>query len=82
MSIRPKFKISNRFVFIADLVIIAATILISFTIRFEGLVFFFYLPVAYWMIGISLEYLPIEGFSLGEASGLMKGQCLLQYTLV
>ena len=65
MSIRPKFKISNRFVFIADLVITAATILISFAIRFEGLIFFFYLPVAYWMIGISVVVKPIIYYFFG-----------------
>ncbi|HKZ44543.1 MAG TPA: nucleoside-diphosphate sugar epimerase/dehydratase [Anaerolineales bacterium] len=65
MSIRPKIRISNRFVFAADLIITAATILLSFAIRFEGLVFFFYLPVAYWMIGISLVVKPIVYYFFG-----------------
>ena len=58
MPIKRRFNIVNLFVLIGDLILIVATIILSFAIRFEGLLFFFYLPVAYWMIGISLIIKP------------------------
>ena len=51
--------------FAGDLILIIATIFLSFTIRFEGPAFFFYLPVAYWMIGISLIIKPIVYYFFG-----------------
>jgi len=59
MSIKPRLNISNRFVFAGDLLLTIATILIAFALRLEGSFYFFYLPVAYWMIGISLVVKPL-----------------------
>ena len=59
-QIKNKLKFNNRYyVLVGDLLLTIATILISFALRLEGSFFFFYLPVAYWMIGISLVVKPI-----------------------
>lgn len=65
MALRTKHQISNRLVFTGDLILIIATIFLSFAIRFEGVVFFYYLPVAYWLIGISLVIKPIVYYFFG-----------------
>ncbi|OGN73863.1 MAG: hypothetical protein A2X25_03770 [Chloroflexi bacterium GWB2_49_20] len=59
MPTKPRLNINNRFVLVGDLLLTIATIFISFALRLEGSFFFFYLPVAYWMIGISLVVKPI-----------------------
>jgi FlaA1/EpsC-like NDP-sugar epimerase len=56
---KPKLNINNRYVLAGDLLLTIATIFISFALRLEGSFFFFYLPVAYWMIGISLIVKPL-----------------------
>lgn len=60
MRIKPRLNLNNRYYVLAgDLLLTIATIFISFTLRLEGSFFFFYLPVAYWMIGISLVIKPV-----------------------
>jgi FlaA1/EpsC-like NDP-sugar epimerase len=59
MHTKPRLNINNRFVLAGDLLLTIATIIISFALRLEGSFFFFYLPVAYWMIGISLVVKPL-----------------------
>jgi FlaA1/EpsC-like NDP-sugar epimerase len=59
MSGSFRLNINNRSVLIGDLLLTIATIFISFALRLEGSFFFFYLPVAYWMIGISLVVKPL-----------------------
>ncbi len=59
-QIKNKLNFNNRYyVLVGDLLLTIASILISFALRLEGSFFFFYLPVAYWMIGISLVVKPI-----------------------
>ena len=60
MPIKPRLIFNNRYYVVAgDLLLTIASILISFALRLEGSFFFFYLPVAYWMIGISLVVKPV-----------------------
>jgi len=60
MQIKPRLIFNNRYYVVAgDLLLTIATILISFALRLEGSFFFFYLPVAYWMIGISIVVKPV-----------------------
>ena len=65
MPIKTRFNINNRFVLAGDLLLTIASILISFALRFEGSFFFFYMPVAYWMIGIGLVIKPLVYSSFG-----------------
>ncbi|MFH2039508.1 MAG: nucleoside-diphosphate sugar epimerase/dehydratase [Chloroflexota bacterium] len=59
-QIKNKLKFNNRYyVLVGDLLLTIASIFISFALRLEGSFFFFYLPVAYWMIGISLVVKPV-----------------------
>jgi len=60
MQIKSRLIFNNRYYVVAgDLLLTIATILISFALRLEGSFFFYYLPVAYWMIGISLVVKPV-----------------------
>ena len=60
MRIKPRLIFNKRYyVVVGDLLLTIATILISFALRLEGSFFFFYLPVAYWMIGISIVVKPV-----------------------
>jgi FlaA1/EpsC-like NDP-sugar epimerase len=60
MRIKSRLIFNNRYyVFAGDLLLTIATILSSFALRLEGSFFFYYLPVAYWMIGISLVIKPV-----------------------
>ena len=57
---KSKPVIRNRFLLIADLLLIAAAIFGAMALRFEvGPLFFYYLPFAYWMLVISLIIKPI-----------------------
>ena len=60
MRIKSRLIFNNRYyVFAGDILLTIATILSSFALRLEGSFFFYYLPVAYWMIGISLVIKPV-----------------------
>ena len=57
---KSKPVIRNRFLLIADLLLIAAAIFGAMALRFEvGPLFFYYLPFAYWMLVISIIIKPI-----------------------
>jgi FlaA1/EpsC-like NDP-sugar epimerase len=58
MPLKPRLNITNRFVLAGDLLLTIASILIAFALRLEGSFFFYYIPVAYWMIGIGLIVKP------------------------
>ena len=63
---RSKPTIRNRYLVLIDLILIVASILGAFALRFElGPLFFYYLPFAYWMIGVSLIVKPITFFIFG-----------------
>lgn len=59
MPLKPRLNITNRLVLAGDLLLTIASILIAFALRLEGSFFFYYLPVAYWMIGIGLIVKPL-----------------------
>jgi FlaA1/EpsC-like NDP-sugar epimerase len=61
-----KTNISNRFVLLGDLFLIVIAILGSYVLRLElGAAFYFYLPSAYWMIGVSLLIKPVIFLTFG-----------------
>ena len=52
---KSKPNIRNRYLVLVDIILVVASILGAFALRFElGPLFFYYLPFAYWMIGVSL----------------------------
>jgi len=62
----PSFLLRNRFVFLADLLLIIVAALGSFVLRTDlGPLFVYYLPQAYWLIGIALVVKPIVFYSFG-----------------
>jgi len=65
MTSKSRTSINNRYVLAGDLVLTVATILIAFALRLEGEAFFFYLPTALWMIGISLLVKPFIYYAFG-----------------
>ncbi len=54
----------NRYLFLADLVIIAVSILISFALR-DYVIFHTYLPAALWMIAAALVVKPVVFWAFG-----------------
>lgn len=57
---KPKVFLRNRLVFLGDLFIIIVSALGSFALRTDlGPLFTFYLPQAYWLIGVSLIIKPL-----------------------
>ncbi len=63
---KAKPTIRNRNVLIVDLLLIIVSVLGSYSLRFEwGPAFLFYLPSAYWLIGVSLVVKPIVYYSFG-----------------
>jgi FlaA1/EpsC-like NDP-sugar epimerase len=63
---KSKPNIRNRYLVLVDLLLIVAAILGAFALRFElGPLFFFYLPFAYWMIGVSLVIKPVIFYAFG-----------------
>ena len=63
---KSKPNIRNRYLVLVDLVLIVAAILGAFALRFElGPLFFYYLPFAYWMIGVSLAIKPLIFYAFG-----------------
>ncbi|BCY18512.1 MAG: polysaccharide biosynthesis protein [Chloroflexi bacterium] len=58
MKSRPNIR--NRYVLIADLILVIVSVLGSYVLRLElGAAFSFYLPSAYWMIGTALVIKPL-----------------------
>jgi len=63
---KSKPNIRNRYLVLVDLVLIVTAILGAFALRFElGPLFFYYLPFAYWMIGVSLVLKPLIFYAFG-----------------
>ncbi len=57
---KPRVFLRNRLVFLGDLFIIVVSALGSFALRTDlGPLFTFYLPQAYWLIGVSLIIKPL-----------------------
>lgn len=58
MKSRPNIR--NRYVLLADLILVVVSVLGSYVLRLElGAAFTFYLPSAYWMIGSALVIKPL-----------------------
>jgi FlaA1/EpsC-like NDP-sugar epimerase len=58
MKSRPNIR--NRYVLIADLILVVVSVIGSYVLRLElGAAFSFYLPSAYWMIGTALVIKPL-----------------------
>ena len=63
---KAKPTIRNRNVLIFDLLLIVVSVLGSYSLRLElGPVYLFYLPSAYWLIGVSLIIKPLVYYSFG-----------------
>ncbi len=63
---RARVNIRNRYLLLVDMVLIAASVLGTFVLRFElGDLFYQYLPFAYWMIGVGLVIKPIVYYFFG-----------------
>ncbi len=63
---KSKPNIRNRYLLLLDLLFIIISVLGAYALRLEvGALFFFYLPSAYWMIGISLFVKSIVYFFFG-----------------
>ena len=61
-----KVNIRNRYILLGDLLLIVISVLGAFVLRFElGALFYYYLPFAYWMIGIGLVVKPITYYFFG-----------------
>ena len=57
---KPKAHISNRYVLLGDIFLIAVSIFGSYVLRLElGAAFLQYLPSAYWMLAVSLVIKPL-----------------------
>lgn len=66
MIMRARVNIRNRYLLLVDMVLIAASVLGTFVLRFElGDLFYQYLPFAYWMIGVGLVIKPIVYYFFG-----------------
>lgn len=65
MTAKTRFQIRNRYVLLVDLFLTAASVLGAYALRLEGNYFYFYLPSAYWMIGVSLLLKPIIYYFFG-----------------
>ena len=63
---KSRYQIRNRLIFPADLFLIGVAALGSFALRTDlGPLFDFYLPQAYWLLGISLLVKPVVFFLFG-----------------
>jgi FlaA1/EpsC-like NDP-sugar epimerase len=63
---KPLFQIRNRYLFLADLFLIATSVLASFALRLDiGPLFSFYLPSALQMVAIALVVKPIVYYLFG-----------------
>jgi FlaA1/EpsC-like NDP-sugar epimerase len=64
---KPVIVFRNRYLFLADLVIIIASVMIAFLQRLEGIspAFIFYFPAALWTTGAALIIKPVVFWRLG-----------------
>ncbi|MGB2897466.1 MAG: nucleoside-diphosphate sugar epimerase/dehydratase [Anaerolineales bacterium] len=63
---KPLFQIRNRYLFLADLFLIATSVLASFALRLDiGPLFSFYLPSALQMVALALIVKPIVYYIFG-----------------
>ena len=63
---RAKPNISNRYLLLGDLIVIIISVFGSYTLRLElGPAFLFYIPSAYWMVGVSLLVKPLLFYVFG-----------------
>jgi FlaA1/EpsC-like NDP-sugar epimerase len=63
---KAKVTFRNRYILLFDLLVIVASVFGAFAVRFElGEVFFYYLPMAYWMIGVALILKPLTFYFFG-----------------
>jgi FlaA1/EpsC-like NDP-sugar epimerase len=65
MKVKSRFQIRNRYVLLIDLFLTAASVLGAHVLRLEGYSFFFYLPSAYWILGVSLVVKPVVYYLFG-----------------
>jgi FlaA1/EpsC-like NDP-sugar epimerase len=65
MKANRRFQIRNRYVLLVDLLLTAASVLGAYALRLEGNYFYFYLPSAFWMIGVSLILKPTIYYLFG-----------------
>lgn len=63
---RSKPNVRNRYLLMLDLVLIVAAVFGAMALRFElGPLFYYYLPFAYWMLGVSLVIKPLFFYLFG-----------------
>ena len=63
---KPRIFLRNRFLFLADLILIMIAALGAFALRTDlGPLFLYYLPQAYWLVGISLIVKPLVFYYFG-----------------
>lgn len=63
---RSKPNVRNRYLLLLDLILIVAAVFGAMALRFElGPLFFYYLPFAYWMLGVSLVIKPLFFYLFG-----------------
>ena len=65
MNLRFRPNIRNRIVVLIDILLTIASILGAYALRLEGIYFYFYLPSAYWMIGVSFIVKPAVYYLFG-----------------
>jgi len=63
---KSRFFLGNRWLFVGDLFLIVVAALGSFALRTDlGPLFLFYLPQAYWLVGVALVVTPIVFYYYG-----------------
>lgn len=63
---KNRVTLRNRYILLLDLLVIVISVFGAYAIRFElGEAFFFYLPSAYWMIGVALIIKPVVFYLFG-----------------
>ncbi len=63
---RSKPNVRNRYLLLLDLILIVAAVFGAMALRFElGPLFFYYLPFAYWVLGVSLVIKPLFFYFFG-----------------
>ncbi|MDP2975930.1 MAG: hypothetical protein Q8N45_06905, partial [Anaerolineales bacterium] len=59
MTKKTRLNIRNRNILLLDLLLTVGAVFSAYALRLEGTYFYFYLPSAYWMIGVSLAVKPV-----------------------
>ncbi len=65
MKTKSRFHVRNRYVLMVDIFLTIGSVLGALALRLEGPLFFFYLPSAYWIIGVSLLIKPLVYYFFG-----------------